>query len=225
MKIRTLNGGLCAAASALVLASATARAQEGGEANVVSDVSDEIIVIGVGQTYNSNASTEEMALQQAPLTSVLAQIDNLPGVNVTEGDTYGFDDWSTNYTLRGFQTTLGEQQIGLTIDGMPNGDSNYGGGTKANRYIDPQNLGGVEVFQGTADIASRSNEALGGTLNFTTQDPLDEMRARISATIGDHDAQRIYGRFDTGLFLNDTTSAWVSVSSQTASDWVEDAAA
>lgn len=226
MKLKSYKGGLRAAASLLALnlgSMAFAQAVD-GEPRQYAEAADEIIVIGVGQTYNSNASSEEMALQQAPLTSVLAQIDNLPGVNVTEGDTYGFDDWSTNYTLRGFQTTLGEQQIGLTVDGMPNGDSNYGGGAKANRYIDPQNLAAVEVFQGTADIASRSNEALGGTLNFTTQDPLDEMRVRISGTIGDHDAQRIYGRLDTGLFFNDTTSAWVSISSQTATDWIEGSA-
>lgn len=215
------------AASALALSfqtAATAQTVDSKPLQFDAEVEDEIIVIGVGRTYSSNASTEEMALQQAPITSVLAQIDNLPGVNVTEGDAYGFDDWSTHYTLRGFQTSLGEQQIGLTIDGLPNGDSNYGGGARANRYIDPQDLASVEVFQGTADIASRSNEALGGTLNFTTQDPLEEMRVRISATIGDHDAQRIYGRVDSGLLFNGTTKAWLSISSQTASDWVEGSA-
>ena len=226
MKLKLSEGCLCAAVTALVLNfHSAAIAQTVDSKSLQNDaVEDEIIVIGVGRAYSSNASTAEMALQQAPITSVLAQIDNLPGVNVSEGDVYGFDDWSINYSLRGFQTSLGEQQIGLTIDGMPNGDSNYGGGAKANRYIDPQNLAAVEVFQGTAGIASRTNEALGGTLNFTTQDPLDEMRGRISGTIGDHDAQRIYGRIDTGLFLNDTTKAWLSISSQTASDWMEGSA-
>ena len=73
--------------------------------------------------------------------------------------------------MRGFQVSLSDQQIGMTIDGLPNGNSNYGGGAKANRYIDNQNIAGVNVSQGTADIASRSNEALGGTLDFLTSDP------------------------------------------------------
>ena len=41
------------------------------------------------------------------------------------------------------------------FDGFPNGTSDYWSGAKANRFIDPMNLGGVEVSQGTADIASR----------------------------------------------------------------------
>ena len=183
-----------------------------------------IIVVGEAQTYSSTETTEAMALQQSPVTSVLAQIDNLPGVNVNEGDVFGFDDWSTSLSLRGFQTNLSEQQVGITVDGLPNGGSNYGGGAKANRYIDSQNAGGIEVFQGTADIASRSNDALGGTINFTTQNPLDEERTRVSFAIGDHDAQRIYGRYDTGRIFNDTTAAWISISTQEATDWMEGSA-
>lgn len=185
---------------------------------------DAVIVVGEAQTYSSNETTEAMALQQSPVTSVLAQIDNLPGVNVNEGDVFGFDDWSTSLSVRGFQTNLSEQQVGITIDGLPNGGSNYGGGAKANRYIDTQNAGAIEVFQGTADIASRSNEALGGTINFTTNHPLDEERTRISVAIGDHEAQRIYGRYDTGRFLNDTTAAYISLSTQSATDWMEGSA-
>ena len=154
------------------------------------------------------------------MTSILAQIDNLPGVQVQEGDAFGFDDWSTGVAVRGFQNNLGEQQVGITIDGMPNGGSNYGGGAKANRYIDTQNAGAIEVSQGTADIASRSNDALGGTLNFTTQNPLDERRVRVSASLGDFEAQRFYGRYDSGLLSDNKTKFWVSLSTQSATDHV-----
>ena len=183
-----------------------------------------IVVLGQGQTYSSAATTSAMIEQQAPLTSVLAVVDNLPGVLVTEGDTFGFDDWSTGVAVRGFQSNLGEQQLGITIDGLPNGNSNYGGGAKANRYIDTQNLLGIEVSQGTADIASRSNEALGGTLDFMTDNPLDHERVRFSASMGDADSQRIYGRYDTGAILNGDTYAWISLSSQSATDWINSSA-
>ena len=183
-----------------------------------------IIVTGQAQTYSSAETTEAMTLKQAPVTSILAQIDSLPGVLVQEGDTFGFDDWSTGVAIRGFQNNLGEQQIGITVDGLPNGGSNYGGGSKANRYIDTQNAGAVEVSQGTADIASRSNDALGGTINFTTRDPETERRVRVSGTLGDFDAQRIYFAYDTGTFLNGTTQAWVSFSTQSATDHVEGSA-
>lgn len=183
-----------------------------------------VVITGEAQTYSSSESTEAMALQQAPVTSILAQVDNLPGVLVSEGDTFGFDDWSTGVAVRGFQNNLSEQQLGITIDGLPNGGSNYGGGAKANRYIDTQNAGGIEVSQGTADIASRSNEALGGTLNFTTQDPEDERRVRVSASLGDFDAQRFYGRYDSGLLADNATKFWVSLSTQSATDHIEGSA-
>jgi len=185
---------------------------------------EEIVVLGQAKTFANTAVTDSMMAQQAPITSVTAVIDNLPGVSVQEGDTFGFDDWSTTISIRGFQTSLADQKIGMTIDGMPNGNSNYGGGAKANRYIDTANLGGVNVSQGTADIASRSNEALGGTLDFMTSDPLLESGVTLQGAAGEFDAQRLYARYDSGVMLGGTTRAWVSASHQSATDWVNSAA-
>lgn len=184
---------------------------------------EEVLVLGKSATYGNSLVTESMVNQQSSLTSINALIDNLPGVTVNEGDTYGFDDWSTAITVRGFSTNLSEQQVGTTIDGIPNGNSNYGGGSKANRFIDPANLGGIEVSQGTADIASRSHEALGGTVNYLTDNPLDEQRFRIEGSLGEYDAKRYYLRYDTGNFGADN-QAWVAYSYQEATDWVGESA-
>ncbi len=72
----------------------------------------EIVVTGAARTYSALSTTQSMRDQQNPISSVLSTIDNLPGVNITEGDTFGFDDWSTTVNLRGYQTSLGEQQVG-----------------------------------------------------------------------------------------------------------------
>ncbi|WP_323844704.1 TonB-dependent receptor domain-containing protein [Microbulbifer magnicolonia] len=184
---------------------------------------EEVVVMGTGTSFNSSAVTEPMRKQQSSMTSVNALIDNLPGVSVNEGDTYGFDDWSTNITVRGFTTSLDEQQIGTTIDGIPNGGSGYGGGSKANRYVDPGNIGGIDVSQGTADIASRSHEALGGTIDYKTDEPLDSSRTRAEVSLGEFDAQRLYLRYDTGTFA-DNTKAWISYSNQQATDWITETA-
>ena len=145
---------------------------------------EEITVVGRSVSYANNAASDDMQKQQANLSSVLAVVDNLPGVLINEGDTFGADDWSTSIVIRGFQVNLNEQQIGMTVDGIANGNSNYGGGAKANRYIDTENLQTIEVSQGTSDIASRSHEALGGTLNFTTINPSDEEGFVASVTAG-----------------------------------------
>ena len=184
---------------------------------------EEITVLGRSVSYANNATSPEMLKQQTSMTSVLAAIDNLPGVLINEGDTFGSDDWSTSISIRGFQVDLGQQQIGMTIDGIANGNSNYGGGAKANRYIDTENLRTVEVSQGTADIASRSNEALGGTLNFMTIDPGMEKTMIASATLGEFGAQKVYLRYETGEILKDTY-AWFSLSSQENSDWMDQVA-
>lgn len=209
------------------MCAATAQTAERTPVSASSDEArelDTVLVVGQAQTYSSVETTEAMALQQSPVTSILAQVDNLPGVLVQEGDAFGFDDWSTGIAVRGFQNNLGSQELGITIDGMPNGNSNYGGGAKANRYIDTMNAGAIDVSQGTADIASRSNEALGGTLNFTSNDPEDERRIRFSASLGDHESQRFYGRYDSGLLADNATKFWVSVSSQSATDFMEGSA-
>ena len=183
----------------------------------------DVKVTGKSVSYANNEVTEEMKMQQSGITSPLAVIDNLPGVMVTEGDTFGTDDWSTTVSIRGFQLSLDAQQIGTTIDGIANGNSNYGGGAKVNRYIDTDNLANVEVSQGTADIASRSNEALGGSLNFTTINPGAEEKFVTGLTLGDFDAKKYYMRYETGE-LTENTKAWISLSSSSNTDWIEGSA-
>ena len=214
MRTNSNKFALSAAASFVAIAIAVpACAADDAEAS-----GDVIVVTGQATTYNNSEVTEAMALQQAPITSPLSQIDNLPGVNVQEGDSFGFDDWSTTFSVRGFQTNLDTQEIGMTIDGLPNGGSNYGGGAKANRYIDTANIGGIVVNQGTADIGSLSNEALGGTVDFLTADPEMDRRVRVQAAGGSQQAKRAYVRYDTGLMGD--VRAWVSASHQEATDHV-----
>ena len=174
--------------------------------------------------FARNIVADPMRLQQSNITSVTSVVDNLPGVSIQEGDAYGFDDWSSNVAVRGFQVTINEAQIGTTIDGFPNGTSDYWSGAKANRFIDPMNLGGVEVSQGTADIASRSVEALGGTFNYLTDDPAAERTYTASTTIGENDGKRFAMRVDTGPLFGRETRAWVAAVRQEATDWVQGSA-
>jgi outer membrane receptor protein involved in Fe transport len=212
------------ALSVALAAGATAvNAQENAEQEDKLAMLEEVMVVGRSVSYANNAASQEMKAAQSNMTSVLAVIDNLPGVLVNEGDTFGTDDWSTTISIRGFQVNLSEQQLGITVDGIANGNSNYGGGAKANRYIDTENLETVEVSQGTADVASRSNEALGGTLNFTTRNPGEEEQLVVSYTTGDFEAQKYYVRYETGELMADTY-AWVSLSSASNTDWINQSA-
>ena len=174
--------------------------------------------------FARNFVPESMIRQQSKITNVTAVVDNLPGVSVQEGDAYGFDDWSSNVAVRGFQVTINDVQIGTTIDGFPNGTSDYWSGAKANRFVDPMNLASVEVSQGTADIASRSVEALGGTFNYLTDDPAEERAYTASATIGENGGERFSMRVDTGPLFGGETRAWIAGVRQEATDWMEGSA-
>lgn len=181
---------------------------------------ESIQVTGRSVSYANNASSTAMKMQQTAMSSALSTIDNLPGVMVNEGDPFGSDEWSTSISIRGFQLDLESQQIGMTVDGIANGNSNYGGGTKANRYIDTENLQASEVSQGTADISSRSHEALGGTINFTSIDPAFEQTFTASTTLGEYNAQKLYARYDTGK-IAPNTYAWLSLSTQQNDDYMD----
>ncbi len=176
------------------------------------------------RTFASNVVAEPMKYQHSNITNVTSVVDNLPGVSIQEGDAYGFDDWSSNIAMRGFQVTISEAQIGTTIDGFPNGTSDYFSGAKANRFVDPTNLRTVEVSQGTADIASRSVEALGGTFNYQTNDPAEERTYTASATIGEYEGKRFHMRIDTGPFSGGQARAWIAAIRQESTDWVEGSA-
>jgi outer membrane receptor protein involved in Fe transport len=181
---------------------------------------EEVTVIGTATTYAVATVTPETLERLPVLGSVNGALNELPGVAVTEADPYGSSAWGTQISMRGFVANRDRAQIGTTIDGLPNGGSLYAGGAMANRYIDTLDLKTIEVSQGTADVSSRSNEALGGTLNFLTSDPLGESRLRLLAGSGSFDASKYYVRYDSPeLFGN--TIAFFSASSARNSDWID----
>ncbi|EMR0602742.1 TPA: TonB-dependent receptor [Stenotrophomonas maltophilia] len=181
---------------------------------------DQVQVIGQATSYAKTSVRAETLNRQTVMSSVNDALNEVPGVVVSEADATGSSVWGTQISMRGFVTNRDTQQIGTTIDGLPNGGSGYGGGSLANRYIDTLDLETVEVSQGTADISSRSNEALGGTLNFLTSDPLQDSRLRFVVGAGDNEARKYYVRYDTGL-LGGHTRAWVSASSARVHDWID----
>lgn len=180
---------------------------------------EEVSVVAKKLSHANHVIDPAMAQQQSSVSSVLAIMDNLPGISINEGDAFGGDDWSTSITMRGFTIDGNQQQLGMTVDGIPNGGSNYGGGAKANRYLDAENMETIEVSQGTSDISSASLEALGGTFNFVSSDPAYNETTKFAYTHGDHDAARYYARHDTGQIFNNTY-AYMSYSSTSTNRWV-----
>ena len=176
--------------------------------------------------FARNVVAEPMMMQQSNITAVTSVVDNLPGVSVQEGDAYGFDDWSSNVAMRGFQVTINEAQIGTTIDGFPNGTSDYWSGSKANRFIDPDEPGRRRGLAG--DRRHRLAVGRGAGRHVRLPDGRSGggtdlhrvVHARPRTT-----GQRFSMRVDTGpLFGHGETRAWVAAVRQEATDWVEGSA-
>jgi len=182
---------------------------------------DPVKVIAEESTHANTVLRYELQEFAAPITSALDRIDVLPGVIVQEGDAYGGDDWSTTVSIRGFQTTRDTNQLGYTIDDLPNGATNYGGGAKPNRFIDPENIREVNVSQGAGDISSASTTALGGTIKYYMSDPLAEQAFRFEMSSGDNNMHRYYARVDTGM-IGENTRGFVSFSDSHHNRWTEE---
>lgn len=206
--------------SLAIIAALSATTYAGEIQQTEQDETMEVIsVLGKRVSYANNSTDDSMKNQQAPIGNVMDLIDHLPGINVGQGDAFGGDDYTTTISMRGFVIDRADQQLGITIDGIPNGGSAYAGGSKANRYMDLENTRWVEVGQGSADIASASLDALGGTINFVSSNPELDRGARFAYTNGSYNARRYFARFDTGELFGHT-SAYFSVSDSFNNRWI-----
>jgi len=177
-----------------------------------------VVVTGQPVSFTNNELPPVLTKLSAPLTSIVDAVNMLPGVNVTPGGVFGSDDWSVGITMRGFT----QGQLGFTVDGLPNGATSYGGGAKPNRFLDSENMRAVSVSQGTADIASPSSQALGGTINYESIDPAMTRALAINYSTGSWNAEREFVRYDTGAIFNDNTYAYVSFSNTYNKRWIGD---
>lgn len=162
-----------------------------------SDTIDEVVVtaerFGSGLTRATFTIGAE-DIQERPLGAEITQaLVKVPGVQVSTGDARG-GSFSFEIYMRG----LGDEQIGLTLDGIPTGDSRFNGGSPPQRFIESSNIGKITVSQSAGDIGAPSRFALGGFIDFVTDAPRKDFGGTIEAGVGSFDFRRIYGRIDSG---------------------------
>ena len=155
-----------------------------------------IVVLGFGQTRQTQTVTAGDLSLLTPGTSPLKAIQKLPGVNFQSADPFGAYEWSSRISLRGFN----QNQLGFTLDGVPLGDMSYGNynGLHISRAIISENLGAVTVSQGAGALGTASTSNLGGTLVFTSRDPGHKADIYASGTYGSDDTVRGFVRLESG---------------------------
>ena len=182
-----------------VMFAATAHAETAADASTEAEVSqtlDTVSVIGQGETRQVQRVLPAQVIDKPAGTSPLKMLDKLPGVHVEAADPWGNYEWSTRISLRGFN----QNRLGFTLDGIPLGDMSYGNtnGLHISRALISENLGLAEVAQGSGALGTASTSNLGGTIAFTSSDPLPNYQARIAQTVGSDATRRTYMRLDTG---------------------------
>ena len=148
---------------------------------------------------------QELIARQQPGQTVLNVINLVPGVNFTNSDPYGSS--GGNIRIRGFDGN----RISLTFDGVPLNDSgNYA--IFSNQQLDPELVEQVNVGLGVTDVDSPTASAAGGTVNYRTVLPTDDVGLRVSGGIGDWNYARAFGQFNTGQIGPWGTKAWIAAS-------------
>jgi iron complex outermembrane receptor protein len=159
---------------------------------------DEIVVFGLGQSRQQASISEEAIAIEAPGTSPLKAIERLPGVSFQSADAFGNYEWSARIVLRSFN----QNQLGFTLDGVPLGDMSYGNhnGLHISRAIISENVGRVDVAQGSGALGTASSSNLGGTVAFVSRGPAETFGMDVAGTYGSEETMRGFVRVDTGAF-------------------------
>jgi iron complex outermembrane receptor protein len=201
-----------------LLVAGAASAQSSGTVATEAAELDTVVVTGVRGPFTTDGTivaetvaktrstiTQEFISTQSPGQTILQTLNLVPGLNFVNGDPFG--NSGGNIRLRGFDGN----RVSLTFDGIPLNDTgNYA--TFTNQQLDPELIERASVNTGTTDVDSPTASATGGTINYTTARPLEEMGAQVVASAGDFNYRRLFLRFDTGAFGPWDTTAYFAVS-------------
>ena len=160
---------------------------------------EEILVLGLKDRFSSGIGRAEYrvgkedVLQRPAGSEITQSLVKVPGIQVSTGDSRG-GSFSFELYLRG----LNDQQIGLSVDGIPTGDARFNGGSPPNRFVDGANVSQIVVSQSSGEIGSPSRSALGGFIDFVTDAPGQDFGVDLEAAVGGEEYRRYAVRVDTG---------------------------
>jgi len=205
----------------------SAYAAEDSAADVEANVAGSVIgpvqtveILGSGSSRQVQNITRADLAKVTPGTSPLKVLEKLPGVSFQSSDPFGAYEWSTRFSIRGFN----QSQLGFTLDDIPLGDMSYGNnnGLHISRAISAENIGRVSVSQGAGALGTASTSNLGGTVQFYTLGPSDTQNVTFAQTLGSDKTSRTFVRFDSGYLNNNATKLFISGTRQRADKWKGD---
>lgn len=152
-------------------------------------------------------------LTQPPQGNILQVVQNMPGATVTTADPYGVTN-GVNFTVRG----LNSAEIGYLSDGTPQNDTTAGG-IYPTQLVDVENIEQARLSQGASGLDLPVFSALGGVLSYSTIDPDKKAGGYAEYMVGKYNAQKEFGRIQTGEIGRSGVRAWVSFSNFLDHHW------
>lgn len=179
-----------------------------------SDTANDIVVYGRGSSRQLTEIGATKLQEFVPGSSPLKALQELPGVNFNSADGLGGYEYGVRISIRGFN----QGQLGYTLDGIPLGDLAYGNynGLTVSRAIINENLGTIRVSQGAGSLGTPSTNNLGGTIEFSSNQPADKLGAIGALSGGSNSFFRGYARIDTGELFGIGTKAAITYVHQDA---------
>ncbi len=202
-----------------VLALAAAPTVHAQTAPSTSSTPDSQEVVVIAKKFGSGLARATTVLDRSDIAErpmgadITQSLNKVPGVVVTTGDARG-GSFSFEMSMRG----LTDQEIGLTLDGIPTGDARFNGGSPPQRFIDSSNISHITVSQSAGDIGAPSRFALGGFIDFVTDTPAKTFGVTVEGGLGSYDFSREFVRVDSGELWKGFTS-YVSYSNQYNKIW------
>ena len=182
--------------------------------NAIADAT--VTILGQGSARQAQELSAEELAQAMPGTNPLLALSKLPGVHFQAADAHGLYEWSTRFSVRGFN----QSQLGFTLDGVPLGDMSYSNnnGLHISRAISAENIQGVTLSQGSGSVGTASTSNLGGTVQFFSAKPQESFGIRATQLLGADNTTRSFVRLDTGE-TESGTRAYLSLTRQRNEKW------
>lgn len=186
----------------------------------------EIVVRGnktIGQLKRESGAKQKSTIDQNTISQSAAgqtiadTLNVIPGFNFTNNDAFGSS--GGNIVMRG----LDSSRISLTFDGVQLNDSgNYA--IYTNQQMEPELICSASVQTGATDADSMTASATGGTINYTTCKPEDEMGGVVKLSAGSDNFKNLFVRFDTGKFGPWGTKLFLAATNQSYDTWTREPA-
>jgi iron complex outermembrane receptor protein len=189
--------GLISAAVAVAQGPSATDPETAGQPQPKITNTETVVVTAQGEFRDVQELQAPTLIEEAPGTSPIKSLAQLPSVNFQAADPYGSYEWAVRISVRGFN----QNQLGFTLDDMPLGDMSYGNwnGLHVSRAITDENIGRVVLSQGTGALETASTSNLGGTIQFYSADPSDKRSVTVNQSFGSWNSYRTFARFESGL--------------------------